>query len=129
MRGCLDGIGGAVALDHGLTRRHADDRVCEIAPAGLAQSQPAKLDDVTESADGGLGLLRGIVRRGVHQHPRVLVDQAACRSEDVPATDSAAIASPFGKPPATAISPQSARAHAAISPAKWNAFERSAPDL
>ena len=53
--GGLDGVGGAVALDDRLPRRHADDGVGEVLAAGLAHAQPAQLDAVAEAVDGLLG--------------------------------------------------------------------------
>ena len=47
----------------------------------------------------------------------------------MPATTSAATASPGANPAATATRPPSTASEPAMSPAKWNALERSAADL
>ena len=72
----LDQVGRLMALDHRLTGRHRDDDVGEVAPRRLAQAQPAQLDVRPQLGDRPLGCFARLLRSAVHQHVRVLGDQA-----------------------------------------------------
>ena len=78
----FDRFADLLPLDGRLSGWDPDDRVGEVVAARLSNAQPPELDSVTQIGDR---LVCARVRfgwRGVHQHARVLEDQASRRGED-----------------------------------------------
>ena len=78
----FDLLADLLPLNGRLSRRDRDDGIGEILAARLANAQPAKVDVIAQVGNRGVCAGVRFGWGGVHQHARVLEDQASRRGED-----------------------------------------------